>query len=213
VSKENDRILGHADEADGIDEYDNPLPDWWLGLFWFTIIWAIGYTVHYHFIAERSFEEALANEMAAAEERWPEQARAEGAGAFVIDDQSVEDGEPVFLQNCSPCHSVDLSGGIGPSFVDEEWIQGGTARDVLRTIRQGVPAKGMVPWQGILSPDQINDVAAYILLRHMEATGRTIEDVMGDAGPHTPGGAEGETGDGGDESERDLEGTGGAPGL
>ena len=47
MSTENNRLLGHSDEADGIDEYDNPLPDWWVGLFWFTIVWAIalGYLV------------------------------------------------------------------------------------------------------------------------------------------------------------------------
>jgi len=65
VSKDTNRLMGHADEADGIEEYDNPLPDWWLGLFWFCIIWAIGYAVHYHFIADRSQEKGLAAEMAA----------------------------------------------------------------------------------------------------------------------------------------------------
>ena len=64
MSKETDRLLGNADEADGIEEYDNPLPDWWLGLFWLCIIWAIGYTVHYHFIAHRSQEKHLQAEMA-----------------------------------------------------------------------------------------------------------------------------------------------------
>ncbi|NNK63068.1 MAG: hypothetical protein HKO98_07620, partial [Gemmatimonadetes bacterium] len=63
VSKETNRLLGHADEADGIEEYDNPLPDWWLGLFWFTIIWGIAYGVHYHFIGNRSQESELAAEM------------------------------------------------------------------------------------------------------------------------------------------------------
>src|SRR5512134_1780916 len=43
MSKGKDVLLGHADEADGIDEYDNPLPDWWLGMFYLTIIWGIGY--------------------------------------------------------------------------------------------------------------------------------------------------------------------------
>ncbi len=60
MSKDTNRVMGHADEADGIEEYDNPLPDWWLGLFWLTIVWAIGYTAHYHFIGNRSQEGALA---------------------------------------------------------------------------------------------------------------------------------------------------------
>ena len=59
MSKDTNRLLGHADEADGIEEYDNPLPDWWLGLFWLCVLWAIGYTVHYHFIADRSQEALL----------------------------------------------------------------------------------------------------------------------------------------------------------
>ena len=56
MSKETNRLLGHSDEADGIDEYDNPLPDWWVGLFWLTIVWAIGYGVHYHFITREEFQ-------------------------------------------------------------------------------------------------------------------------------------------------------------
>ena len=64
--KTRDVMLGHADEADGIEEYDNPLPDWWTGLFWLTIVFAIAYTAHYHFIAERSQVKELAAEMAAA---------------------------------------------------------------------------------------------------------------------------------------------------
>ena len=71
MSKDTNELLGHADEADGIEEYDNPLPDWWVGLFWITIIWALGYTVHYHFIGNRSQVNDLAMEMAAAEARWP----------------------------------------------------------------------------------------------------------------------------------------------
>ncbi len=183
MSKDTNRLLGHAEEADGIDEFDNPLPDWWVGLFWLTIVWAIGYGVHYHFIADRSAEASLANEMAAAEARWPAEAAAAAASAaaenFVITDELVVAGEAIYSTQCIACHAANLEGLIGPSFVDDEWIHGGTVADVLRTINEGVPEKGMIPWATILSPQQINQVTAFILSRHMEATGRTMDDLMG----------------------------------
>ncbi len=176
MSKETNRLMGHADEADGIEEYDNPLPDWWLGLFWFTIVWAIGYGVHYHFIAHRSQVKHLAAEMAAADARWPAQLQANVSFAFTP--EAIQAGEQVFAQNCAPCHGADLKGNIGPSFLDDEWLHGGQVSQVLNTIRHGVLDKGMVAWEGILSPEQINDVAAYVLSKHAEATGRSYEDIL-----------------------------------
>ena len=174
MSKDTNQVMGHADEADGIEEYDNPLPDWWVGLFWFTIVWAVAYGVHYHFIGNRSQEKSLAAEMAAAEERWPEQAQASLAFSYTSD--AAQSGQSVYDQNCFPCHGQEMEGGIGPSLVDDEWIHGDQASDIVRTIREGVLDKGMVAWQGILSPEQINNVTAYILQRNAEATGRPIDD-------------------------------------
>ncbi len=189
------QVLGHSDEADGIEEYDNPLPDWWVGLFWLTIIWAIGYTVHYHFIADRSQVSDLAAEMAAADARWPEQAQA--TIQFAMSDQAVTAGEAVYANTCFPCHGLNLEGGIGPSFIDAEWIHGGQAEDIVRTIREGVPTAGMVAWGGILTPEQINDVAAYVISKHSEATGRSIEDILAPpADEDAPAGADVGTGAG-----------------
>ncbi len=186
MSKDTNELLGHADEADGIEEYDNPLPDWWVGLFWITIIWAIGYTVHYHFIADRSQVNDLAMEMAAAEARWPEEAAAEAMAAAVADfsvtPSLVEAGEAIYNTQCIACHGANLEGTIGPSFIDDEWIHGGTVRDVFRIIREGVPEKGMVPWEGLLTAQQINEVTAFVLQRHMDATGRTMDDLRGESG-------------------------------
>jgi len=189
VSKDTNRLLGHSDEADGIDEYDNPLPDWWVGLFWFTILWAVGYGLWYH-LGGQSQEGYLADEMAAAEARWPEQAAAEQAvaAAFAVTPDAVTAGQGVFQQNCVVCHGAGLEGGIGPSFLDDEWLHGNRAANILNTIRQGVPAKGMVPWQGILSPEQINQVAAYVITKNSEATGRPVEDFLG--GGDEAGGAD-----------------------
>lgn len=195
MSKDTNRLLGHAEEADGIEEYDNPLPDWWVGLFWLTIVWAIAYGLWYHVIADRSQIKNLSEEMTAAAARWPAQAEALAAAAadFEVTPEAVAAGEAVFQQNCVVCHGANLEGGIGPTFLDEEWLHGGQAKDILNTITQGVPAKGMVPWGGILSPEQINQVAAYVITKHSEATGRPIEEIVGsddDQGAEEPTGSD-----------------------
>jgi cytochrome c oxidase cbb3-type subunit 3 len=169
LSKETNRVLGHADEADGIEEYDNPLPDWWLGLLWFTVIWAFGYGVWYHFISDRSQEGKLAAEMQAAEVRWPEQAMAEVS--FAITPEAVAAGQEIYVQNCLMCHGADLEGGIGVALNDDEWIHGGEPEDVIRIIDEGVPEKGMLTWGPILGPEKVNQVAAYVLSKNAELVG------------------------------------------
>jgi cytochrome c oxidase cbb3-type subunit 3 len=193
VSKDTNRLLGHADEADGIEEYDNPLPDWWLGLFWFTIIWAIGYTVHYHFIADRSQEARYEAEMAAAAEMWPVETAADVA--FALTPEAIQAGGEVYQTYCFVCHGAGLEGGIGPSFLDEEWIHGRSPEEVIHTIVVGVPEKGMAPWGPILSPQQINHAAAFILAKNAEALGIPLDQIS--AGSEETEGPEGGEGEGG----------------
>lgn len=166
MSKDTNRVLGHAAESDGIEEYDNPLPDWWLGLFIGTVIWAVAYTIHYHVIADRSPVKALAAEMADARERWPQAAL---PAAIATGEEAVEAGKVLYQTNCAGCHGAELQGGIGPSLVDSVWIHGGTPEDVVRTITVGVPEKGMLTWGPILGPEKIGQVAAYVMHRNEEA--------------------------------------------
>jgi cytochrome c oxidase cbb3-type subunit 3 len=173
------QVLGHADEADGIEEYDNPLPDWWLGLFIGCIIWAFGYAAHYHLIAHRSQVKALAAEMTAARLRWPE---AEKPATVVLSKENVEKGEAIYKANCTGCHGEQLEGKIGPSLVDSVWIHGGTPDEIVHTITAGVPAKGMITWGPILGPEKIGEVAAYVIRRNHEALG--VEDDAGEKESH-----------------------------
>jgi cytochrome c oxidase cbb3-type subunit 3 len=183
MSKETNRILGHADESDGIEEYDNPLPDWWVGLFWLTIVWALGYGIWYHGVADRSQERRLADEMAAAAAAYPSEAATAGAAAaFAVSPEAVTAGATVFGQYCVACHGANLEGGIGPTFLDDQWIHGEGAENIVSTITNGVPDKGMLRWQGILSAEQINQVAAYVISKNSEATGRPVEDFLKPAG-------------------------------
>ena len=189
MSKETNRLLGHADEADGIEEYDNPLPDWWLGLFWLCALWAVAYAVHYHFIGDRSQESEFHAEMAAAAIRWPVQDAADVS--FAMTPEAIQGGEGVYTTYCFVCHGTQLEGGIGQSFLDEEWVHGSTPEDVVRTITEGVPEKGMAPWGSILSAEQINQAAAYILAKNAEALGIPLEEIT-----QGSGGSEGHEGDG-----------------
>lgn len=167
-----DQVLGHADEADGIEEYDNPLPDWWLGLFIFCIIWAFGYAIHYHFIAHRSQAGALAAEIAEARQKWPQEAAAQAH--LAITPEAVQAGEAIFKANCVACHGADMKGGIGPNLLDTLWIHGGKPEEILHTITVGVPEKGMLTWGPILGPEKVAQVAAYVVTRNAEATGHPV---------------------------------------
>ena len=177
MAKDTNRLLGHTDEADGIDEYDNPLPDWWLGLFWLTIVWALGYGIHYHFIGNRSAERELAAEMAAAEVRWPAQAADATQLTFAPD--ALAAGEAVYNVQCVACHGPAMEGGIGPSMLDDEWIHGSTPEDIVRTISDGVLEKGMLNWLPILGPEAVNQVAAYVISKNAEALGIPLPEVPG----------------------------------
>lgn len=81
------------------------------------------------------------------------------------DAKALATGKQVFETQCFTCHGKLGEGGIGPNMTDEYWIHGGKIGDVIHTIRKGVPEKGMITWEKTLTPDQINGVASYILVK------------------------------------------------
>ena len=168
MSKVTDELLGHAEENDGIEEYDNPLPDWWVGLFVLTVVWGIGYAIHFHFIADTSQAEWYQEEVAQAAVLYPD---LDKAAEVEMTPEAVAAGEEIYTANCVGCHLADLSGSIGPNLVDDEWIHGGTPEDIVRTITEGVPEKGMITWGPVLGPKKISDVTAYIIHKGEEAGG------------------------------------------
>ncbi|MDP6909240.1 MAG: cytochrome c, partial [Flavobacteriales bacterium] len=71
-------------------------------------------------------------------------------------------------------------GGIGPNLTDEYWISGGTINEVFRTIKYGVPEKGMIPWESQLSPEQIQQVSSYILVKLLGTDPPNAKEPQGD---------------------------------
>lgn len=150
-----DEVLGHSDESDGIEEYDNALPAWWMGLFAFTVVFGIGYGIYFHTTGDSQVARYEA-ELLSAAEQWP------------LDDtidtstEAIAAGAEIFATNCAACHMPDLSGGVGPNLKDDEWIHGGTLEEIQKTITDGVPEKGMIAWGNMLGPVKVAQVTAYV---------------------------------------------------
>ncbi|RZK55937.1 MAG: c-type cytochrome [Pedobacter sp.] len=164
IEQEADMTIPHA--YDGIHELDNPVPRWFNVLFYGTMIFAVGYIYYYHFAdgprqdQEYETEMAKATEdkrlfLAKAGEKYDE-------NSVKVDPALVANGKAVFLANCIACHGEQGQGIVGPNLVDEYWLHGGSINDVFKTVKYGVPAKGMASWEKNLSAKNIAEVVNFI---------------------------------------------------
>ncbi len=155
-----DHLLDH--EADGIREYDNPMPRWWIGLFVGTVIWS---AIYLPATSSWSTQGRYEEEMTEAAARWP-QAIGVGSGidlaAFINNPAKIAEGKTVFEANCAACHGPDAKGKIGPDLTDPEWIHGGTPQQIQTTVTHGVVEKGMLAWGPVLGEEKIASVVAYV---------------------------------------------------
>jgi len=168
VEKEADVMLDH--NYDGIKELDNSLPPWWLWGFYITIVWSVGYLVHYHvFHTGPSSSEEYTQSVVLAEQQLEEyrKRRADLVTAdnaqFINTPEELGTGKEIYTRNCVACHGTGGEGTVGPNLTDEFWIHGGGIKNVFMTVSNGVPAKGMISWKSQLSPKQIQSVASYVL--------------------------------------------------
>lgn len=167
IEKEHEILLDHA--YDGIRELDNRVPPWFNFLFYGTILFSIIYLVQYHVIGSGNVQQD--EYMAEVREANLQKEILLKTGAlldensvkFVKDAGSLSNGKDIFLKNCASCHANDGGGLVGPNLTDKYWINGGGIQNVFKTIKYGVPAKGMISWQTQLNPTQMQEVASYIL--------------------------------------------------
>ncbi len=80
----------------------------------------------------------------------------------LIDAGSLTEGKDIFIRNCVSCHGANGEGGIGPNMTDDYWIHGAKMSEMVYIIINGVPAKGMIPWRGTLSDEQIIKVSSFL---------------------------------------------------
>ncbi|HYD67500.1 cytochrome-c oxidase, cbb3-type subunit III [Azospirillum sp.] len=182
---------GH--EWDGLKELNNPLPKWWLWVFYVCIAWSLVYYVLYPSwplgttytkgILGWSMRQEIADSVAAAKKSQEKYLTAIAAKS-VDEVQKDKDllafamagGRSVFNENCAACHGAGGQGAKGfPSLADDVWLWGGTTADIYKTIKNGIRADdpdtrgtvgvGMTAFgkDGILNRDQIDQVAEYVL--------------------------------------------------
>jgi len=156
--KNHDRpTTGHS--WDGIEEFDNPMPRWWLWTFYATIIWAVVYWILFPAwplvrgatagVLGYSSRADVAAEIAAADQAnqvWYDQLMATDVTEIAANPElerfAVNAGAAVFRAQCSQCHGAGANGlrpGSGfPNLLDDEWMWGGTMEDIVQTVTYGI---------------------------------------------------------------------------
>jgi cytochrome c oxidase cbb3-type subunit 3 len=162
-SRRHDAIQGEIiHEYDGILEADNRLPRWWLYTLFATMFFSVGYWFYYQeFHAGKSPTEAYFAEQAAL----AEQNGVDPSDAEILASKP-ELGAKIFADNCVSCHEAQGQGKIGPNLTDAFWLHGGDPLSVYKTIRDGVPAKGMPTWKPILGRAGVVQVASFVASLH-----------------------------------------------
>ena len=157
--------------VDGIQEYDQRLPKWWL----FILFSMIAYAVVYWFITDhKAYSDGahpkLDSELVAiATQKLSSSIDVTNNDLFwdmSVNPEFVAAGEATFQANCIPCHGKELQGGIGFNLVDSEWVHGGTPAGIYNTVFNGVPEKGMQAWGDILGQKRIAEVVSYVLSKN-----------------------------------------------
>lgn len=168
---ERDRVFDH--DYDGIREYDNPLPRWWVYIFVGTILFCFPYVVYYHFTPGRTIYDAYEREVAAYAKQLlatygelkPDEATIR---RYMDDDLAMTGMASLFKGKCARCHMPDGSGNVGPNLTDRYWIHVRKLTDIPNVIKNGVQIKGMPAWGDRLTETQIVLLASYVarLQRH-----------------------------------------------
>ena len=169
---------------DGIQEFDQKLPNWWLFtlyimIVWFVIYWVLYYQVGWFQSDEERIDAQIAVIDAERERQLTEQlASLNDASLWEMsrDPARVEAGKEIFLGKCVACHGPDLTGYLsgvklpGMPLNDKEWKHGGNPMDVFNIVTNGSPQieTGMIAWKTQMSPADIAKVVAFVLSHHKE---------------------------------------------
>ena len=162
---------GHSWDED-LQEYNNPLPRWWLWLFHITLVFSLVYLVLYpglgKFIGiwDWTQETQYEQEMQRAAETFDPIFAAYAQQSIedvARDPKAFKIGQRLFLNYCSTCHGSDAQGSPGfPNLADKDWLYGGQPDAIKTSILDG--RQGVMPaWKDALGEDGVAEVSAYVV--------------------------------------------------
>ena len=170
-SDETTKTTGHVWDED-LQELNNPLPRWWLNLFYITLVFGAVYLVLYPGLG--AFAGLLGwtqqgqyeKELASADQRFGElyeKYLRQNIKELAADPDAVKTGERLFVNYCTGCHGSDARGAPGyPNLRDNDWLWGGEPETIEATILNG--RSGAMPaWGPVLGPEGVFNVAEYVL--------------------------------------------------
>lgn len=193
IKKEPQQVETTGHQWDGIEELNNPLPRWWVWVFYATIVWGIIYTILFPAwpLITQATPGVLGHSTranAAAEIAMWDERTAETRALLVSTDLNAIAADPnlaafaeragaaVFRTNCATCHGSGAAGFEGkgyPNLLDDDWLWGGTMEDIYLTIAHGIrnttdpdARYSQMPAFGvdqILEAEQIDQVVEHVL--------------------------------------------------
>ena len=175
------QTTGHTWDED-LGEYNNPLPRWWIWLFYITIVFGLIYLVLYpglgrypgstKWTSRGQYEEEVKQ---ASEQYGPlyDKYAAQDLKQVAADPEARAIGQKLFLNYCAQCHASDGGGSRGfPNLTDRDWLYGGEPETIQTTILNG--RNGIMPAMGpVLGDEGTKDVAHYVL----SLSGRTVDSI------------------------------------
>lgn len=191
-AKEKGEVILREHEYDGIQEFDQKLPNWWLFTFYGGIIWFVAYwVIYYHAGWSKTDQQKIITQVVALQEKKDAELAATLASLddktliehWAADPSVVAAGEATYAVSCSACHAADLSatmdaGGSkiplpGRPLTDGHWEYGATPMQIFKLINEGTPAEApgyngakMQAWGQILTPKQVAEVTAYLISKN-----------------------------------------------
>jgi len=162
---------GHTWDED-LGEYNNPLPRWWMWLFWITIVFGVVYLALYPGLGSYAgmLKWTQVGQLGEETTRHEQQfgplydryAKME-VTALVREPGALAIGQKLFLNNCAQCHASDAGGSRGfPNLTDVEWLWGGTPEAIKTSIAEGRLGV-MPPWGALIGEQGVKDAAHYVM--------------------------------------------------